>query len=87
MKRTMVQLSDGTYDALRRRAFHQGKSMSAVVRETLTGALDAAPRARQQTLGDFASVGAGRSRQGTLAPVSERHDEALAQAIGKRSRR
>ena len=83
----MVQLNDGTYEALRRRAFQQGKSMSAIVRETLTGALDAAPPARPRTLGDFASVGAGRSRQGALAPVSERHDEALAEAIGKRSRR
>ena len=83
----MVQLNDGTYEALRRRAFQQGKSMSAIVRETLTGALDAAPPARQRTLGDFASVGAGRSRQGALAPASERHDEALAEAIGKRSRR
>ena len=61
--------------------------MSAIVRETLTGALDVPPRVRPRTLGDFASVGAGRSRQGALAPVSERHDEALAEAIRKRSRR
>ena len=83
----MVQLSDGTYDALRRRAYEPGKSMSAIVRETLTGALDAARRGQQRTLGDFALVGAGHSRQGTRAPVSERHEEALAEAIRKRSRR
>ena len=83
----MVQLNDRTCHALRRRAFQQGKSMSAIVRETLTSALDATSPARPRTLGDFASVGAGRSRQGALAPVSERHDEALAEAIGKRSRR
>lgn len=31
-------------------------------------------------------IGAGRSKQGRLAPVSERHDEALADALAKRRR-
>jgi hypothetical protein len=30
---------------------------------------------------DFTFIGAGRSRQGPLSPVSERHDEALEEAF------
>ena len=88
MKRTQVQLDDRTYEALRRCAYEQGRSMSAVVRETLAEALGTArPRQKRLRLKDFRFVWAGRSRQGKLAPVSERHDEALAEAIEKRWRR
>jgi hypothetical protein len=30
---------------------------------------------------DFTFIGAGRSRQGRLSPVSERHDEALVKSL------
>ena len=86
MKRTQVQLDDRIYEALRRRAYEQGKSLAAVVRETLAEAFGMTDQGRRWTLKDFKSIGIGRSRQGTLAPVSERHDEALAEAIWRRKR-
>ena len=81
MKRTQLQLDESTYLALRERAYKEGRSISAVAREILTGALGR--RRAKWRLGekDFSFVAAGASRQGALAPVSERHDEALAEAL------
>lgn len=79
MKRTIVQLDEGTYRRLRERAFREERSIAAVVREMVAKGLERdARRVRPTHVRQFASVGAGRSRQGRLAPVSERHDEALA---------
>ncbi|MBI2321382.1 MAG: ribbon-helix-helix protein, CopG family [Chloroflexi bacterium] len=39
MKRTQIQLDEPTYERLRRRAFEQGRSMSAVARDILAGRL------------------------------------------------
>ncbi len=86
MRRTQIQLDEQTYQLVRRRAYEQGKSLSAVVRETLAEAFGQAP-ARRLALKDFTSVGIGRSRQGALAPVSERHDEALVEAVAEKTRR
>lgn len=85
MVRTQIQLDEETYRAARRVAFERHVSLSAVVREALAAALPGAPRPSRRA--DFAFVGAGRSRQGSLAPVSERHDEALAEARPGRKRR
>ena len=52
--------------------------MSELVRRILGEALGTRPRGGAPGLEDFRFVGAGASRQGDLAPVSERHDEALA---------
>jgi plasmid stability protein len=81
MKRTQIQLDERTYAALRRRAYERGCSISALARELLTEALGTRPAKKRLSLKDFSFVGAGRSEQGELAPVSERHDEALAQAL------
>ena len=86
MRRTQIQLDEQTYQLARRRAYQQGKSLSAVVRETLAEALGRAPAPRL-ALKDFRSVGIGRSRQGSLAPVSERHDDALVAAVAGKTRR
>ena len=86
MRRTQIQLDEQTYQLARRRAYQQGKSLSAVVRETLAEAFGREP-ARRLALKDFTSIGIGRSRQGSLAPVSERHDEALIEALEKKPRR
>jgi len=43
-------------------------------------------RAKRQKVEQFAFVGAGRSRKDKLSPVSERHDEALADALWKELR-
>ena len=78
MKRTQLQLDDRTYQLLRRKAFEQGVSMAAVVRDALAQFLSAAPMGRR-TVEDFDFVAAGRSAQSPSAPISERHDEALAE--------
>jgi len=76
MVRTQIQLDEETYRSARRVAFERHVSLSAVVREALAAALQGGSRPSRRA--DFSFVGAGRSRQGDLAPVSERHDEALA---------
>jgi len=81
MKRTQVQLDERTYEVLRRRAFERGCSISSYVREVLAYSLGTTISSRKRTLKDFRFVGAGRSNQGQLAPVSEHHDEALAEAL------
>jgi plasmid stability protein len=86
VKRTQIQLDEATYQALRRRAYEEQRSISAVARRILARALAPAAR-RLPAAGRFSFVGAGRSRQGKLAPVSERHDEALAEAISPRKKR
>ena len=81
MKRVQIQLDDTTYAALRRRAYEGHRSISSVVREELGKALLPKKPRKRVTLKDFPFVGAGRTKQGVLSPVSERHDEALAEAI------
>ncbi len=87
MKRTQIQLDERTYEALRRRAFEKGCSISALVRELLAHALGARRASRRPTMRDFSFIGAGRSRQDRFSPVSERHDEALEEALAKKRRR
>jgi predicted DNA-binding ribbon-helix-helix protein len=75
MRRTQVQIEDDLYQALRQEAFQRGISISELVRRVLKRHLwggVAASRGRT-----FSFVGMARSQQGRLAPVSERHDEAL----------
>ena len=84
MRRTQIQLDDRTYETLRRQAFQKGCSISSLVRELLGQSLGPRRTKRPAALKDFSFIGAGRSRQGRLSPVSERHDEALAVRIPKR---
>ena len=86
MKRTQIQLDERTYEALRRRAFKKGCSVSALIRELLAHAMGAGRAKRRATLKDFTFIGAGRSGQDRISPVSEHHDEALAEALLKRVR-
>jgi hypothetical protein len=79
MKRTQVQLDEPTYQLLRKRAFERGISLSALLREVLQQYL--AGGASFPRFEEFSFVGSGRSKQGKLAPVSERHDEALAESL------
>ena len=77
MRRTLIQFDEDTYGKLRHRAFQEKRSMSSVARDLIARGL--APRKRKKTtrIEQFRSVGAGKSQQGRLAPVSERHDDAL----------
>lgn len=78
MKRTLIGFDDETYRRLRQYAFRHERSIASVVREMVAKSLHArTPRPGRAS--QFASVRAGRSKQGRLAPVSERHDEALAE--------
>jgi hypothetical protein len=83
MKRTLIQFDEDTYHQLRRRAFDNHQSISSVVRELVARGLETGKKKKFTNVKQFASVAAGRSRQGRLAPVSERHDEAFAEAIAK----
>ena len=81
MRRIKVQLDETTYQALKRRAFERGVSMSALLRELLRKGLSISSMSR--SIDDFAFIGSDRSKQEYLAPVSERHDEALAEDLAK----
>ncbi len=86
MKRTQIQIDEPTYEALRRRAYEERRSLSSLVRRLLAEAMGGGGPSRRRTIKTFASVGAGRSRPGRLSPISERHDEALADVLGREHR-
>jgi plasmid stability protein len=84
MKRMLVQFDEQTYQKLRQRAFREERSISSLVREMVAKGLEGdAVRERPTRLSHLRSVRAGRSKQGRLSPVSEKHDEALAAAFEK----
>nr|BAL52716.1 hypothetical protein HGMM_F03A04C39 [uncultured prokaryote] len=78
MKRTQIQLDDQTYRRLRDEAHARRTSIAAVVREALRKHLGL--HHKRHSVADFTFIGSGRSDQGGLEPVSERHDEALTEA-------
>lgn len=81
VRRTQVQLDEPTYQLLRKRAFERGISMAALLREVLKEHL--APQPSYPRFEDFTFIGSGSSDDGDLKPVSERHDEALAEALAQ----
>jgi hypothetical protein len=83
MKRAQIQLEEETFEVIRQRAFEEKKSMAGVIRELIHKEI--APPARHQrfSLKDFRFIGAGKSRQGSLKPVSERHDQVLEEVFQK----
>jgi hypothetical protein len=84
MKRTLVQFDEETYRKLRHEAFRQERSISSLVREMVAKGLEGdVVRERPTHVRELLSVRAGRSKQGRLSPISEKHDEALAAAFEK----
>ena len=84
VKRTLIQFDEDTYEELRRCAFEQGRSISSLTRELVAKGLKAGKTRKRITRVDqFSFIGAARSKQGHLSPVSERHDEALAKTHRK----
>ena len=83
MKRAQVQIQEKMYDLLRRKAFKEKKSIAGVIREIIERDITPSKRVGPSTIKDFTFIGVGRSRQGLLKPVSERHDEALEEAFQK----
>ena len=93
MRRAHIRLDEATYTLARQRASAEGISFAAFVRKALEQQL--APESQQTTnqhprpeksmpvnIGVFTFIASGRSDQGDLCPVSERHDEVLEEAFG-----
>lgn len=83
MKRAQIQIEEEIYELLRRRAFKEKKSIAGVIREIVKKDISDAGRRQTSSVKDFTFVGAGRSKQGSLKPVSERHDKALEEVFQK----
>jgi hypothetical protein len=83
MKRTQIQFDEQDYEVLRRKAFVERKSISGLIREIVKKEISDARQRRLSSIKDFSFIGAGKSRQGNLGPVSVRHDEALEEAFKK----
>ena len=90
MRRAQIRLDEATYALARQRASAEGISFAAFVRKALEQQL--APECRHLanqnprpenskpvTTESFSFIGMGSSDQGDLSPLSERHDEALAE--------
>ncbi len=83
MKRAQIQLEEDLFETLRSRAFREKRSIAAVIRDILKKDTASARYPTPASIQNFRFVAAGRSRQGALKPVSEKHDEALAVAFKK----
>ena len=83
MKRAQIQLEEEAFEALRQRAFREKKSISGIIRELIHKELNTPIRQKSASIKDFRFIGAGKSLQGPLKPVSERHDQALEEAFRK----
>lgn len=81
MRRTQIQLDEPLYELTKQRAFAEGTSMAAVVREAVAQYV-VSPINRPDSLESFSFIGSGRSQPGGPRPLSERHDEALAEDFG-----
>ena len=86
MRRAQIRLDEATYALARQRASAEGISFAAFVRkaveEQLAPVTNQNPRPENKkpiTVEGFTFIGMGRSDQGDLSPLSERHDEALAE--------
>lgn len=77
MRGTQIQLDEKTYALVKQRAFAESKSLAAVVREALAHYLTTSSGSPTGPKG-FSFIGSGRSRPDSPVPLSERHDEALA---------
>ncbi len=83
MKRAQIQLEEEVYELLRHRAFKEKKSIAGVIREIIKKEIPQPDRHRTLSVKDFPFIGSGRSKQGHLKPISERHDEALEEILQK----
>ena len=82
MIRTQIQLDETTYALAKQRAYAENKSLAAVVRDALDQYLT--PSAKQSGgFEGFTFIGSGQSSPGTPHPLSEKHDEALAEDFAR----
>lgn len=83
MKRTQIQFEEQDYEVLRRKAFVEKKSIAGLIREIVKKEITDMGHKQRSSIKDFSFIGAGKSRQGRLRPVSVRHDEALEEEFKK----
>jgi hypothetical protein len=76
MKWVSIGLDDVLYKILRDHAFREKKSIAGLIREILKKDISQSDHHRSSSIMNFTFIGVGRSKQGPLKPVSERHDEA-----------
>ncbi len=81
MIRTQIQLDETTYALVKQRAFAENKSLAAVVRDALTQYLTPS-RDCSEGMDRFTFIGSGESLPVGPSPLSERHDDALAEDFG-----
>ena len=91
MRRAHIRLDEATYALARQRASAEGISFAAFVRRAVEQQLapkgQSLPDRRQLAsqsmklprVEDFTFIGSGRSKPSDPRPLSERHDEALAE--------
>lgn len=75
----MMKLLKGLYKRLGVEAYSRSLSMTALVRKVLADSFGI--RKGKGPVEDFSFIGVGETDQGALAPVSERHDKALEEAM------
>jgi len=78
-----MKLLKGLYKRLGVEAYSRSLSMTALVRKVLGKVLanSFGIRKGKGPVEDFSFIGVGETDQGALAPVSERHDKALEEAM------
>ena len=82
MIRMQIQLDETTYTLAKQRACAENRSLDAIVNDALDHYLT--PSANQSArLDGFTFIGSGQSSPGTLHPLSEKHDEALAEDFAR----
>ena len=80
MVRTRIRLDETVYRLAQQRAFAEGIPFASLVHNALKSYLMREGR-ESLTIEDLGFAGIGSSQQGDANPVSERHDEALAEAF------
>ena len=78
MIRTQIQLDETTHALAKQRAYAENKSLAAVVREALTQYLVSSGISDRRT-DRFNFIASGRSGPEDHTPLSEFHDDALAE--------
>ena len=78
MVRIQIQLDETTHALARQKAFAENKSLADVVRDALTRYLTSSG-AQSSEVDRFTFIGSGESLPEGPSPLSERHDDALAE--------
>lgn len=85
MRRTQIQLDEHTWDAVRKRAFRERRSISDVIREALRESISG-ERAKARDIAAFSFIGSGASRGKRSGRISEKHDEELGEGFGPKKK-